>query len=144
MMTRAAKRQLLLAPILLTVGGAVYLLLRPRTLLLFRVADGLGFSDQVNQWRSSVSSSMLPEWMVYCLPDALWTTAYLLVIDALLRTEPRCQRMCSAAIIPVVGLLSEVLQWAGLLPGTYDPLDLAAYALPFVCYWLWTENVVQR
>lgn len=135
-MTRRATLQLPLAFALLAAGGAVYLLLRPQKLLLFRVADGLGLTPQVNHWRLSVSGVSAPEWTVYCLPDALWTTAYLLVIDCALRDATRQQRLHAAAVIPALGLVSEVLQRADLLPGTFDALDLLAYALPYLIYYI--------
>ena len=138
-MTRPVTLQLPLAFVLLAAGGAVYLLLRPQKLLLFRVADGLGLTSQVNRWRSSVSGVSVPDWTVYCLPDALWTTAYLLVIDCALRDATRQQRLQAAAVIPALGLASELLQGAGLLPGTFDALDLVAYALPYLIY-----NIILR
>lgn len=126
--------QVLLAAAVLAAGGTVYLLFRPRSLLLFRVVDALRLTDAVGRWREATAGIILPQWVVYCLPDALWTTAYLLLIDALLRPTPPRRRLPYTAVLPAVGLASEGLQAVGLLPGTFDWLDLLAYTLPLALY----------
>lgn len=100
------------AVLLLALGASVYVWLRPRL-------------------------ALLPEWMLFVLPDALWTVAYLFVCDAVWSTESCRQRLGYGAIIPFIGVLSETAQRVGWLPGTFDVQDLLAYVLPYLIYSLY-------
>ena len=124
---------LTLAILLLAVGGAIYLLYRPQTLVLFRVTDTLGLTAAIDNWRATTQAG-LPEWVIYSLPNALWTVAYILITDSLTLDEPEGYRLRTAAFIPMLGIVSEALQAAGVIPGTFDWLDLGAYALPYLVY----------
>ncbi|MBQ9641250.1 MAG: hypothetical protein IJV06_06795 [Bacteroidaceae bacterium] len=119
---------------LLLCGGAVYVLFRPDTLLLFRAIDWFSLTAQTNHWREATSESALPEWFIYSLPAGLWVTAYILIVDAIHHSSSRRVKLCTASFIPLLGLLSEILQGCGWLPGTFDWLDLAAYLIPLAIY----------
>ena len=131
-MDRGREWKIVLALVLLLVGGCVYLLFRPQTLVMFRLADAMGLSPAISAWRTAVTALSLPEWCVFCLPNGLWSAAYILLADILADGSRR--RLLTAAFIPVVGVVSEALQRVGLLPGTFDWLDLVAYVLPYVIY----------
>ena len=119
---------------LLTAGGLTYLLFRPCTLLMFRLVDALGAMDALEKFRGLVSytGTQLPEWVVYCLPNALWSAAYILTVEALLK--PSRGKLAVAGIMPVAGAVSEWLQAVGVLGGTFDALDIVAYLLPYFAY----------
>ena len=121
---------------LLLTGGMVYTLFRPRTLLLFRVLDGLGWTERIELWREAVQGGTLPEWMVYNLPAGLWATAYILIADAIHCKSQTGKRLCIAGFIPLLGIVAEVLQGCGWLRGTFDWADMAAYTLPFAIYYI--------
>ena len=121
---------------LLLTGGMVYTLFRPRTLLLFRVLDGLGWTERIERWREAVQGVTLPEWMVYNLPAGLWATAYILIADAIHCKSKTGKRICIAGFIPLLGIVAEVLQGCGWLRGTFDWVDMAAYTLPFAIYYI--------
>ena len=119
---------------LLAVGGLTYLLFRPCTLLMFRLVDALGAMTVLGDCRAwaSDSGAWLPEWVVYSLPNALWSAAYILTIEALL--TPSRNKVVIAGIMPVAGAVTEWLQAIGVLSGTFDVLDIVAYALPYLAY----------
>ena len=119
---------------LLTAGGLTYLLFRPCTLLMFRLVDALGAMGALEKFRGLVSDTgtRLPEWVVYCLPNALWSAAYILTVEALLK--PSRGKLAVAGIMPVAGAVSEWLQAVGVLGGTFDALDIVAYLLPYFAY----------
>ena len=119
---------------MLVAGGLVYLLFRPRTLLLFHVADAMGLSSVIDQCRSAVEGIILPDRVVYCLPNALWAGAYVLLVDGVMKGRPVKWRLLVTAIIPSLGLMSELMQAFGWLPGTFDWWDVAAYAIPYLIY----------
>ena len=124
--------QIGLAFLLLVIGGGIYLLMRQPVMLMHKVASELGIGTLIDKGRMLVQGWQLPEWMIFSLPGALWSTAYILIIDALLSKSPSWRRFAVAAFIPLVGIVSELLQFVGLLPGTFDALDIIAYALPLL------------
>ena len=139
----------------LLVGGMLYVLYRPQTLLLFRVSDALGLSSVIGEWRQFASVSYRPaDFVVYSLPAGLWAASYVLItapLTSLLRKRSsgvesgssdaashnvrRCYPLYVAvAFIPLLGAASELMQALHLLPGTYDPADLVLYLLPLAAY----------
>ncbi len=120
--------------VLLVLGGMVYVLFRPRTLRLFALADAIGLGGTLDKWRQATEGCMLPDFVLYSLPSGLWTASYLLIIDSMFRHLPLRQRLRWASIIPTIGLGSELMQGAGVLPGTYDVSDLLCYLIPFAIY----------
>lgn len=118
--------------ILLTGGGCIYLLQRPASLLLFRVVEALGLTERLDTLRTDMAA--WPDFVVYNLPGALWSASYVLLADVLFRSFPLSARLLWAAVIPALGLLSELLQFAGLCPGTPDVLDAICYVLPYIIY----------
>ncbi len=117
------------------IGGAIYLLCRTPALLIYQIARMAGLDPLLQQWRNHTLSWGWPEWVVYCLPDGLWSAGYVLMVDGLFRPHP--YKWLVAGVIPLVGVLSEMLQLAGWLPGTFDVIDVVCYAVPYLLYLLW-------
>lgn len=134
--------QLLASFMLLLVGGLLYVTFRTDELLMFKVIDALGLGDVTASYRSSVNL-VLPAWVVYCLPGALWSAAYILLADVIMRNHTVKERLVAASIIPMIGLLSELLQITGLMPGTFDVIDVVAYTLPYVLYVIVIKTIVK-
>lgn len=117
----------------LLLGGIIYLTFRTSQLLLFRTFKLIGFEEYINQWRQAINLS-LPQWAIFCLPDALWASAYILIIDTLLNKYTLKTKLIVASIIPSIGIVSELMQALQLLPGTFDIFDIVAYSVPFLLY----------
>lgn len=116
-------RKVLLACTPLTIGGLLYLGYRNTNLLMFRWANFLGLSSIVSSWRKFCLQHPLPEWYYYALPDGLWLLSYLLLIDIIWASEHNKWLYA----LPIIALISEVLQlWIPML-GTFDVVDLACY-----------------
>ena len=126
--------------LLLAMGGMLYLLFRPRTLMMFGLADGMGLGGVVDGWRMAAQSLQLPAFVVYSLPGGLWSASYVLLTDALLRGQPRRIRLTGICVIPLIGAASELLQGFKLLPGTFDLADVACYLLPLAAYIILTKT----
>lgn len=126
--------QFFAAIVLLAAGGIIYLLYRPTTLLLFRIINATGLSKQVGQWRTAAQACSLPDITVYCLPNGLWAAAYILLIHRAYRNRSNATRMAWAAVIPAIGIISELLQVVGIVPGTPDWNDALCYAAPYLIY----------
>ncbi len=120
---------------LLFLGGMLYVLYRPQTLLLFHIASGMGLTDVIDQWRLSAAAVWQPaEFIVYCLPAGLWALSYVLIVGTLAQGLPMKRRWAAVAAIPLLGAASELLQAMSIIPGTFDWADLLLYVLPLITY----------
>lgn len=73
----------------------------------------------------------IPDWIIYALPDGLWACSYTILIGTIWDFNvEKC--LAIMAIIPLMGILSELLQCCNVLPGVFDWHDLVAYSLGFV------------
>lgn len=107
----------------LLTGGIIYLLYRPDTLLLFRWIHGSYFSDMVFIARGYRVD--LPAWVIYSLPDALWT--YSMVSFYLALWNGIITGWLIAGIC--IGILPEIMQLPGWVPGTFDMTDVLLKAV---------------
>lgn len=116
---------LILAGMSIASGGLIYLGARPLSLNLFRWC-GL---DESNSWLLRLRNwfdGRLPEWIVYEMPGGLWSLSYVLLIGLIWKFNLR-QCLIMGSIIPSAGVLSELLQSIGVLPGHFDMIDLGMY-----------------
>ena len=120
--------------LLLVAGGLIYLLFRPRVLLMFLIADSMNAGGLVDSLRLMAADAKVPPFVLYSLPAGLWAASYVLIADSFTRTQPVAGRLLATAIIPALGLASELMQWGGLLPGTADISDAVCYMVPYLVY----------
>jgi hypothetical protein len=110
----------------LAVGTTIYVLWRTSDLPMFDWAESAGLTQliEVSRARWGEVKHGLPPWVIYSLPDALWT--YALTISICLIWEGREGRSALAwTCLPlVVSVGSEFLQLAGCIPGTFDYRDV--------------------
>ena len=126
--------QILAGVILLVAGGLIYTLFRPTTLLGFRLTDAIGLSPLINNWRTALATQQPAPFIVYCLPNGFWSAAFILIMDRVFAHQPLRQRLCWTAVIPGIGIAAELLQEVGIVPGTFDWLDILCYAVPYLVY----------
>ncbi len=130
MVSSASKRlEIILATLCFLTGVIIYLLWRDEHLLIHRVLHACHLHPFLDDVRSQVADIYLPEWVRFALPDGLWSMSYILFIDALVKRD-----YLWTSVIPAIGILSELMQWSGWLPGTFDIYDLLAYSLPYLFY----------
>ena len=122
------------AAFMLLIGGCFYLLMRPPYLLIHKVAWNLGFGIVVQHGRMLVAGIKVPDWMLYSVPGALWSAAYIIIVDKILYDSRMGQRLAVASFIPVLGAGSELLQRLHMIPGTFDAIDIVAYAVPYIIF----------
>ena len=130
-LSASKKIEVILAIILFLIGVSIYLLWRDEHLLIHRILHVVGIDILIAPFRSSASEINIPEWIRFALPDGLWSMSYILMIDALVKRD-----YFWTSLIPVIGLLSELLQLIGWLPGTFDVADIIAYIVPYFIYLL--------
>src|SRR5262245_21021918 len=75
----------------LVFGGAIYLLWRDTSLLMFRWLEELHLSQLILSARNSsaIQSVRLPDWVLYSLPNALWVLALVSAAGLLWRDTKR-------------------------------------------------------
>lgn len=129
--------RMLVAWLCLLVGMGIYVLFRSRQHLGFVVADAAGLGTVVDGLRACVAGVTPPEWVRFSLPDGLWTASYILFTDHVFRMEPLRVRTVWVSVIPLVGVVSEMMQMAGWMPGVFDVMDMVAYVVPWV---IWKET----
>jgi hypothetical protein len=111
----------------LLAGGIIYIIFRSSEPLFFSWTN----STQVIHWINIIRSSslslskVLPEWIVYSLPNGLWAFGYSLLITGIWRGSKSLLRYFWFASIPLLVLGFEFLQFARLIPGTFCSQDIA-------------------
>ena len=126
--------KLLIAIISLCLGGLIYIVFRSEDLLMFRWFDNLGFHEIVSQLRFDYGQTNIWNWVNYNMPACLWLFSYMFVMDALWNNESNMIYQVFIYILPVVAILSELLQLVNILPGTFDILDMASYATSIILF----------
>ena len=111
----------------LTIGGLIYIRYRSESLLMFDWFHNFGLSDSIENFRSNDGMPNVYEWVKYNLPAGLWLFAYMFVIDAVWGKDKNCVSMYFLYVLPLLAVASEFMQFVGLLPGTFDIMDLVSY-----------------
>ena len=114
------------ALLLFAIGGCIYIAFRSTSLQMFVWFDNLGLHEVVMYVRNLSRGIQIPEFVRFCVPDGLWTLSYILFMDAIWLPDVKRQLLFSC-IIPLIGSLSEVLQYFGVVKGTFDLVDLSCY-----------------
>ena len=124
--------EIMVAVLFIIIGGAIYLLFRPKSLLVFEWVDSCGIGQLVDYARQRVSDVKPRDFIVFNLPNALWTISYLLSVNALI--ESRRLKLVVAILLPAFAIILEFCQMIGVINGTFDVIDLGCYLLPLVIY----------
>ena len=127
--------KVILSIILVSIGGCIYLMQRTTGLLMFRIIDFLGLTDVVATLRAY--AMQWPEFVVFSLPGGLWSASYVLLADAVFAGQSNLIRLSWGSLIPMVGVVSELLQALGFCPGTADWQDAVCYGVPCMVYVVW-------
>lgn len=118
----------------LICGSVIYLLFRSKNLNIYQWCSALGFSDTIDTLRDSVQNWNVSEFVKYSIPDGLYCAAYILIIDAIWHNDNGIIKSIIISLVPIVTIGSEVLQYFGLVKGTFDVYDLICYLLPSIIY----------
>lgn len=118
--------------LLLILGGMTYLLYRSKSILLVSWCLNLDFLGTLTKLRFLTFTWGIPEFIKFNLPDAIWSTAYILLINGIKVNYKK--RILFSSIIPCLGAFSELLQKTGIIKGTYDILDIFCYVVPLIFF----------
>ena len=110
----------------LLVGGGIYILWRPHGLRMFRWFESLGLQPVISALRTwgEPLEPTLPQWFVYCLPQALWAVALILCLSWFWRNQSLAWRIAVFVLASLAGIAPELAQLFEFAPGVYDHNDL--------------------
>lgn len=116
-----------LAPV--CFGGLVYLLWRSSNLTMFTWLQAIGGAEVVAEIRLLASPLILeiPRWILFSLPAALWSYSIVAWVAWSWRDVSASEASAWIAGAALLGPVSELLQGFGVVPGTFDWVDLYSY-----------------
>lgn len=127
-------RYYLQAVILLMAGCMIYLLFRPKSILLFDIIERLGLMEYVDTMRESSRFVALPGIVINCIPAFLWTSSYLIMMYCNTKFQSRKKRLLLTLPLPLCAIILEFFQLWGWCPGTFDIYDLICYVIPLIIF----------
>ncbi|OPY65614.1 MAG: hypothetical protein A4E62_02654 [Syntrophorhabdus sp. PtaU1.Bin002] len=107
------------------LGGAIYLLWREKSLLMFSWFSIIGLGGSIDLLRSLALPfySSMPSWFYYSLPNALWLFGGLHIFLGFWKSNVTAAVLwCSILVLVAIG--SEIGQALHIVPGTFDWVDL--------------------
>lgn len=129
------RRGWLISVFLILIGGSIYIVYRPKSIIIFRIIDYLGLTNCVDAIRRSLQELiLLPPFFVNSIPAGLWTVSYLILMYCNTRFYEKKTRMYLALPLPISMVVLEFLQLVGLCPGTFDIYDLLCYIIPLIVF----------
>ena len=117
---------ILLCAFAIFLGGIIYILFRPTEIVFFNWIPSVGLDNWFNMTRQKSLSlyPYLPEWIVFSLPNGLWAFAYALLITVIWSGSKSLTKYFWMASIPLLVLGFEILQYSGVIPGTFCVQDI--------------------
>lgn len=122
------------AVILFTIGGLIYVIYRPDSLLMFSWFRWLGLEATVNTLRTAYGDISIYSWVKYSLPAGLWLLSYMLVVDAIWQKSRIPIYYFFIGILPAISILWELFQLLELMPGRFDMIDLLSYIIAILIF----------
>ena len=110
----------------LFVGACIYVFLRPSEPIFFDWLNKIGLQETMGSIRaeSVIWHTILPEWVVYSLPNGLWAFSYSTFITYLWSDSTSKIKFLWMGTIPLVVFGFELLQFTGNVPGIFCWQDL--------------------
>lgn len=118
---------LFLSALAVSLGGTIYIFLRPSEHVFFGWISAVGSDRWLSLARHNpiLAGPLFPEWFVFSLPNGLWAFAYSLLITSIWSGSKSWLKYFWMTSIPVLVLGFEILQYAGVIPGTFCMQDMA-------------------
>lgn len=124
------KRQIIIGHFLtLSMGVLVYISFRQDTLKMFDWFDRVALSELVSRLRRFTlpMADFFPNWFLYSVPDGLWLFSYLSILLVIWNNKISKHNVHWLLSVPTIAIVSEIGQWFGIVPGTFDVFDLIFY-----------------
>lgn len=119
---------------LLFMGGMIYLLFRTESLLMFQWVGYLHVESFIYNLRENASPISIPAFCKFCLPDGLWISSYIIVVDTIWRGVSPKRRLIWCMSLPLIAIITELMQFCNIIVGTFDYYDLLSYIIPTLVF----------
>jgi hypothetical protein len=119
-------------------GGLIYLGFRETSLLMFQWSNFIGLESVIYDYRLFVSTVNVnwPVWFVYSMPNVLWLISGILIFDAIWYKSGYRPLLIWVGFFCSIAIFAEIFQYFGVIPGTFDLLDLLPMVFIFFVYCL--------
>ena len=111
------------------VGSTIYLLFRPKSILIFDCLKQIHVDSIIDAWRLSVKGYKLFDWIVFCLPGGLWLYSYTYAVGMSWKNEINRKNLFWYLLPLIISISSEFGQRYKIVKGTFDWLDIGFYTL---------------
>ncbi len=112
----------------------LYIGFREKSLPMFDWFNNMGVTQHIETFRSLFNSDGVYGWVKNSLPDGLWLFAYMFLVDAIWNGSKSISSYIFIYSLPFFALLSEFLQYFGLVPGVFDWIDVVSYLFAIMLY----------
>lgn len=106
------------------IGGLIYIFTRQDIIFFRYIPDSI--IDHLNNPVNNCSS-IFQYIIVFCLPDGLWYGALLLIQSTFMGKSFLSRSIYWISI--TLPFIWEILQLQGIMPGTFDPMDICVYLI---------------
>jgi len=136
-------KKIIIGTLPVILGGLIYLTYRTDTLTMFDWFNKIGLADTVSLLRSNqhLQGLIIPNWIKFSLPDALWLLSFNYILLTIWDFNVNSQSAFWLFLAPLIGLFSEIGQLIGLVPGTFDLVDLALLLIATIIPFLLVKNL---
>jgi hypothetical protein len=109
------------------LGGLIYIVLRPNSILFYSWLEYFHVYSIIHKIRLNLSSYYLlfPNWFIYSMPNGLWAFSYSAIICQLWFKRSEGIKFFWFTTIPIVCIGYEVMQYLGVIKGTFCLIDLS-------------------
>ena len=123
---KAGRISVLLSGSAIVLGAMIYVLFRPGEYLLFNWINHVGPEHFIHTLRTRAHFPRLhlSDWIIYALPDGLWSFAFALMISSLWSASRSWLKYLWLAIVPLLILGFELLQYSPKIPGVCSLQDI--------------------
>jgi hypothetical protein len=135
------RRNLLFGHILtLLTGGLVYVSFRVDSIVMFKWFSILNVDGLIQHFRGLTLHycGILPDWILYSLPDGLWVFSYVSIVLYVWKAEINYNNFIWVILIPLYAVIHEIGQFFQVVSGTFDSTDMlffmAGTFMPFILF----------
>lgn len=116
----------ILGIVCILLGGLIYILWRPSCLLMFNWFTEWQINGFIKFSRDTIilQSFILPKWMIYSLPNALWAFGGIIIFAGIWGNKHK-EFLLWSLLFSAIAIFAEFGQFVHILPGTFDYIDFA-------------------
>ena len=127
----------ILASVMLILGGLIYVLFREEVIFTSWITSLLPI--ELSNYGAYIDHNTIAGYiLLFVVADALWYGS-LLLYDLILRSDVWYSKMMTLLAM-ALPFIFELLQLCGIMPGTFDWIDITIYLLTLITFTLCTRS----